>query len=155
VIAVLLALHGTGLAQGRKPFALLPDSSARDVLHFCSRGGLQRVDGAWHPTRTEIKLLESRLADISRLPSKGKLKGVQISQPGLYYRQYIAVVVAGHKLIYVNAFSDNPPSSWRTRVVDICDTGPQGWGVLYNPESGHFSELRTNAMLAPPPPPPH
>jgi hypothetical protein len=154
VIAVLLMLSANVFAQEKKPFVLLPDSSAHNVLHLCSRVGLQRVDGSWRPTRAEIELLESRLVDILQLQSKGAVKDIRISQPNRYYRQYIAVVVRGHKLIYLNAFSHNPPSSWRTRLVDICDTGPQEWGVLYDPETGHFSELRTNAMLAPPPPPP-
>jgi hypothetical protein len=77
----------------------------------------------------------------------------QIRQPYVYYRQYIPVVVGSQKLIYVNAFSHKPLASWRTRLVDICDTGATEWGVLYDPTTGEFSDLRTNSALAAPPPP--
>jgi hypothetical protein len=153
-IVVLLMLNASAYTQEKKPFVLLPDSAALEVSRLCSREGLAHVDGSWHPTTPDIELLESRLVRISGLRSKGALKGLQINQPDRYYRQYIAVVIGGHKLIYLNAFSQKPPSSWRTRLVDICDTGPAEWGVLYDPATGHFSDLRTNAMLAPPPPPP-
>ncbi|PYV71480.1 MAG: hypothetical protein DMG96_28705 [Acidobacteria bacterium] len=150
VITAFLILNANTYAQKQKPFALLPKSAAHSLSRLCSREGLPNVDGSWRPTKYDIELLESRLADISRLRSKGALKSIQISQPGRYYRQYIAVVVGGHRLIYVNAFSHRPTSFWRTRLVDICDTGPSEWGVLYDPGTGSFSDLRTNAILAPP-----
>jgi hypothetical protein len=154
VIAVLLTLNAGVYAQEKKPFVLLPDSAARNVSRLCSRKGLPHVDGSWRPTTADIELLESRLPDILRLRSKAALKGIQISQPGRFYRQYIPVVVGRHKLIYVNAFSTyKPPSSWRTRLVDVCDTGRGEWGVLYDPATGNFSDLQTNSVLAPPPPP--
>jgi len=156
LLAVLLLMQGCVFAEDRKPHALLPANSARDVLHFCSRSGLQRVDGAWQPTGAEIKLLESRLDGVSQLRSEGAPSGVQIGRPKLYFRQYIAVMVAGQKLIYVNAFSSiSPPLDWRKRLVDICDSGPSEWGVLYNPKGGIFLDLQTNVGLVPPPPPPH
>ena len=154
VVAVILIVNANAYAQEKKPFALLPDGAAHDVARLCSRENLSNVDGSWRPTKPDIELLESRLVDISRLRSKGAVKGIHISQPGRYYRQYIAVVVDGHKLIYVNAFSNKPPSSWRTRFVDICDSGTSEWAVLYDPANGYFADLQTNAILAPPPPAP-
>jgi hypothetical protein len=121
VIAAMLLVNANMYAQETKPFAILPDNAAHKVLHLCSREGSPNVDGSWHPTKLEIERLESRLMDISRLRSKGA--AIQISQPGHYYRQYIAVMVRGHKQIYVNASSDRPPSVWHTRIVDISDSG--------------------------------
>jgi hypothetical protein len=141
-------------AQEQTPSVLLPDSAAHNLSRFCSRKGLPHVDESWHPITHDVELLESRLADILRLRSKGALKGIQIRQPGRYYRQYVAVVVGRRKLIYVNAFSTHePPLSWRAQLVDTCDTGPAEWGVLYDPATGDFSDLRTNAVLEPPSPP--
>jgi hypothetical protein len=93
------------------------------------------------------------LVNVSRLRSNGEIRDVQVLQPNAYYRKCIPVVVGAEKLIYVNAFSHKPPASWRTRLVDICDTGAREWGVLYDPTTGEFSGLRTNyALMAPPPP---
>jgi hypothetical protein len=98
------------------------------------------------------------LMSVSRLRSIdgdiGEIRDVQILQPDAYYRQYIPAMVGSKKLIYVNAFSFKPPASWRTRLVDICDTGATEWGVLYDSTTGEFSDLRTNAPLPVPPPPP-
>jgi hypothetical protein len=153
VIAVLLMLNASVYAQEKKSSVLLPESAAHHVSRLCSREGLPRVDGSWRPTTHDIELLESRLVDVSQLQGEGEPKNIQIGQPSRYYRQYVAVVVGGHKLIYVNAFSSvKPPPSWRTQLVDICDGGSADWGVLYDPPTGHFSELRTNAVLPLPPP---
>jgi hypothetical protein len=152
VIAAILLLNANVYAQQTKPFVLLPDNAAHKISRLCSREGVPNVDGSWRPTKLEIERLESRLMDISRLRSKDA--AIQISQPDHYYRQYVAVVVRGYKLIHVNAFSDRPSSVWHRRIIDICDSGPSGWGVLYEPANGHFSDLRTNAMIPAPPPPP-
>ena len=119
-----------------------------------SRDGLVGVTGAWRPNKSDLELLESRLADISVVQSQSASKDTHIGQPSLYYRQYIAVLVGRRKLIYVNGFLDKPPSSWRKRVVNICDTGPTDWGVVYDPANTHFFDLRTNVGLPVPPPPP-
>lgn len=158
IVPILLVMSATVYAQEKKPFVLLPDSAARAVSHLCSREGVGKVQGSWNPTSHDIERLESELAAISRLRSRhgevGELKGVQISQPYAYYRQYVAVVAGGHKLIYVNAFSYQPPSSWRKQLVDLCDTGRDAWGVQYDPATGHFSDLIINVGLTPPAPPP-
>ena len=151
-IATLLLLTATTSAQETKSFIVLPDSAIHKVSHLCSREGLPKVAGSWRPTTAQIELLESRLMDISRLVSGGEVKGVQISQPAHYYRQYVPVLVGKQQLIYVNAFSDSPPPAWRTGFVDMCDA--DAWGVLYDPRTGHFSSLRINSSLPVPPPPP-
>ena len=154
MIGILLFLSSVTYAQTKKPFVLLPATAAQSASHFCSRAGIPKVSGSWHPTKTELQRLESHLMGISGLKSEDELKQVQIAQPAGFYRQYIPIVVGGRKLIYINAFSWTPASYWHERIVDLCDTWPSGWGVLYEPKTGQFSHLRTNAMLVPPPPPP-
>jgi hypothetical protein len=153
VIAMFLILSASTFAQEKKPYALLPGSAAHDVSRLCSREGISGVGRSWHPNADQIGLLESLLVSVSRLRSNGESRNVQILQPYVYYRQYIPVVVGSQKLIYVNAFSHKQLASWRTRLVDICDTGATEWGVLYDPTTGEFSDLRTNSALAAPPPP--
>jgi hypothetical protein len=153
MIGILFLLSSVTYGQAKKPSVLLPATAAQSVSHFCSRAGIPKVSGSWHPTQTELERLESHLMRISRLKSEDELKEVQIAQPAGFYRQYIPIVVGGRKLIYVNAFSRTPASYWHERIEDVCDAGPSGWGVLYEPRTGQFSHLRTNAMLVPPPPP--
>ena len=150
MIGILLLLSSVTYGQAKKPSVLLPATAAQSVSHFCSRAGIPKVSGSWHPTQTELERLESHLMRISKLKSGDELKQVQIGQPAAFYRQYIPIVVGGRKLIYINAFSWTPASYWQERIMDRCDTGPSGWGVLYEPRTGQFSHLRTNAMLLPP-----
>jgi hypothetical protein len=145
-----------GYADENKPFSVLPTNAAKAVSRPCSRDGVAGITGGWRPLQSDIDQLESRLPDISRLRSRVEdigEAGIQIRQPTNYYRQYIGIVVGNRKLIYINAFSD-PHPEWRTQVVDVCDSGPSEWGVLYDPVTGRFSSLRANGGLPPPPPPP-
>ena len=104
------------------------------------------MDGSWKATEHDVATLESNLARISSLPSAGTLKGAAIAHPENCYRQYIPVIVAGRKWIYVNAFCGIEVSGWRTRFVTICDGGESVWGVLYDPATGEFSDLEVNGV---------
>jgi hypothetical protein len=108
------------------------------------------VVGGWEPTKGDIQSLESHLSRISKLRSKEGVVGTRIANPSSYYRQYVGIMVGARKLIYVNAFDafheNEPPSFWREQLVYICDGGSSAWGVLYDPETHKFSELRTNGM---------
>lgn len=154
-LTLLLVFCGTANAKKSRPFVLLPSTATQHISRLCSRKGISNVSGSWRPNKHDIQLLESRLPRISALRSKGELNGIQIQHPDRYYRQYIAVVVGSRRMIYLNAFSDRPSPPWRTELVDVCDSGPSGWGVLYDPVTGQFSFLRVNSMLAVPPPPRH
>ena len=125
-------------------FVLLPQNG-KSVLQLCSRRG-PKVDGSWKATEQDIALLESNLAHISSLRSAGSLKGARIAHPENCYRQYIPVMVAGRKLIYVNALCDIEVPGWRTHFVTICDGGESAWGVLYDPTTREFSDLEVNGV---------
>jgi hypothetical protein len=88
--------------------------------------------------------METQLSRISRLRSKFGVIGAHIERPERYYRQYVGIVVAKRKLIYINAFcDDNPLPIWRERIVDVCDGGCS-WGVVYDVEKETFSDLKMN-----------
>lgn len=151
-------IHATGVTQNppapqetpnssKSPtvrFVVLPDSE-KAVVRLCSRRG-PKVDGSWKTTEQHIAPLESNLARISSLRNAGTLKGMRIAHPENCYRQYIPVVVAGRKLIYVNAFCSIEVPGWRTHFVTICDGGESVWGVLYDPATGEFSDLEVNGV---------
>ena len=61
--------------------------------------------------------------------------------------QYVGIKIKGKKFIYINAFADSkPPTDWKEKAVIICDGGESSWGVLYNVETGKFSELAFNGV---------
>ena len=126
-------------------FTLLPESEIVGISRLCSRKG-PKVDGSWKPTTADIAMLESHLSRISLLKSRGVLNGINITHPGDCYRQYVPIIVAGRKLIYVNAFCNIVLPEWRKQFIDICDGGESAWGVLYDPATGEFSELATNGV---------
>jgi hypothetical protein len=126
-------------------FVLLPESKEGAVLRLCSRRG-PKVDCTWKATEQDITTLESNLRRISSLRSTGSVKGISIAHPEDCYRQYIPVIVARRKLIYVNAFCGIEVPGWRTDFVTICDGGESVWGVLYDPTTGEFSDLEVNGI---------
>jgi hypothetical protein len=149
VIAFTVALLSVQNAVGQraKPYVLLPESAANEVSILCSRE-VPKVDGSWRPTAADLQGLEARLSQISKLKSNEGMAGITIVNPEQYTRQYVAVVVAGRKLIYINAFPSDlePGDSWRKRLENICDGGSAIWGALYDPETGVFSDLKTNGI---------
>lgn len=90
--------------------------------------------------------MESQLSLVSRLRSNSGVIGMRIERPERYYRQYVGIMVAKRKLIYINAFcADPPPSYWEERIVDVCDGGCS-WGVVYDIEHEIFSDLEMNGI---------
>jgi hypothetical protein len=140
VITLLAAV--SVCAKSAKKAALLPESEAQSVTRMCSRNAPRKVDGSWRPTLADLDLLESRLPQISKLKSEG---GVQLQNPGGYYRQYVAIVIGGHQFIYINGLCRKPESNWREHLEIICD-GDCDWGVLYDPSTGEFSDLQVNGI---------
>jgi len=92
--------------------------------------------------------MESRFSRLLRLESEHCcVLGGRIERMETYRLQYVGLVVAGRKLVYVNAFCSAPPPAWdSTALVDACDGGPCYWGALYDPETGRFSELAFNGI---------
>ena len=133
LVVITLLAASTISAQSSKS-ALLPQKEAQSVTRLCSRGGPGKVDGSWEPTKADLQLLESRLSKI------------QIKNPESYYRQYVAIMVKGRKLIYINGLCTNPPSNWRNKLTDVCDGGDCFWGVIYDPDTGKFSDLQVNGV---------
>ena len=138
------------LCGAQRPFSVMPENAAKQITEYlCSREGVASVDGGWKLDAAIVSRLERDLKQISKLKSKDGMIGVRIRHPESYFRQYFGIIVAGRKLVFINAFAEeggNPPSFWQDQLVSICDGGFGSWGVLYDPTEGTFSDLRTNGI---------
>lgn len=150
VAAVLLALTAcselsrptlvpTRIKAGQSWVVTRP-ALAEQVLDTCSRDSPAqvpgRIEGYWAPAPQQVDALEARQQQLSP----------PIEQPASYDRQYVGVVIAGRRLIYINAFRlpDDSPLDPARQAIRICDGGTLAWGALYDPENGRFSEIRSN-----------
>jgi hypothetical protein len=147
MVAALLAIFGIiANSQEAKKSAVLPDNQSSRVTQLCSRGGPSKIDGSWTPSKEDVEKLESDLARVAKLRSKGGIRGGQVKHPERYYRQYLGIIVGHRKLIYVNAICESePPPSWREQLSDVCDGGCN-WGVEYDVTTRTFSNLQMNGV---------
>jgi hypothetical protein len=141
-LAVILAVTRLQVlvAQAKDPRAvLLPESAAKQVKQLCSRES-PKVDGVWTPSTTILGTMESRIDKVAELESThGRIK-----DPRQSYRQYVGILIEGKRYIYINGMCERPRGDWDKRLQDVCDGGSCFWSVLYNVESGSFSNLQTN-----------
>lgn len=140
----LVMLWHLSVTQAQDSHAvLLPESAAAELAHLCSRES-PKIDGTWVPSATVLATMESHLDQIADLSSSAMKKSRQ-KDPHEAYRQYIGVLIGGQRYVYINGFCYKPDgSSWNKHLSDVCDGGECHWGVLYNVQSGKFSDLRAN-----------
>lgn len=132
--------------------ALLPATQARQALQQCSRESPHPITGVWKVSPAVIANLEQDLPKLSKLVSKTCCgKGLSVSRPSAYYRQYVGISIDGRNYVYINAFADHPVyrqpkdrDRWRTVPELVCDGGDSFWGVLYDPATRQFSQLSFN-----------
>lgn len=147
--AVLVALAASsglsGAAARDRTWTILPESAASEARHLCSREGPPTFEGTWALTARDVRESEQRLGMVSLLNGDGALDGIKA--PRRYSRQYIGLVIGGRKWKYVDAFmADGSASGWRTKLSDTCAGGTAAWGVLYDPATRCFSQLRANGI---------
>ena len=137
-VTVLLPGHST----------VLPGSAAQELSRPCSRPGPPLFSETWQPSEEDIANLEAKLRALQgRRAGLCCLLGAKLRDPGMYYRQYLGIVVDGKKVIYVNAFeAEQPPASWRTEPVDYCDGGTASWGAVFDPAGEDFRGLAFNGV---------
>jgi hypothetical protein len=101
---------------------------------------------SWSPSPAEIEDLESKLSQISEHKIRGwESTTIRIEHPEKYFRQYVGVKHHGKRVIYINAFCDDPPSSdWRTRLYVVIDGDVGYWHAFYDPDKKTFSDLTIN-----------
>jgi len=146
VVAGLL-IFLIAVAQGEQDqcSVLLPESEANRLASMYPKKGPQGIDGSWQPSRSQIETLEASLPHISDLRNGGAPNGQKIEHPERYYRQYLAVVRAGQKVIHVNALCQvGEISYWRNQLAIVMDGGSCFWNAWYDPATEKFSELYIN-----------
>src|ERR1043166_8760185 len=115
LIIVLFALS-TDLYAQRAKSALLPVSQAKDLAEQCSRDSPRDYTDTWVPTPDQIREMEKRLGDISKLKAECCIQGHMVSDPESWYLQYVGLVWHGEKIIYISAPDVDEPVY--TLVVD-------------------------------------
>jgi hypothetical protein len=111
----------------------------------------------------QIKSMERKLKNISKLKVEDCcIEGASISDPNDWYMQYAALVWKGRRIIYISGISRELPEKgpcfdkdfivtdlncdrWKYHAEIVCDGGTQ-WGVIFNVESGKFSNLSINGI---------
>ncbi|MGO9336623.1 MAG: hypothetical protein ACLPY1_03850 [Terracidiphilus sp.] len=132
--------------QQEQRSVLLPAHESKAVSDRYSRERSEKIGGSWQPTKVDLDGLESNLPQISSMKVLGWDSKIHIDHPDRYFRQYVAVLVAGRREVFVNAFCDGQSfPDWRERLVVVIDGGTCYWQALYDPATKQFSNLMINA----------
>lgn len=146
---MVLILSST-IASGEdlKMYTVLSGQEAKNIVNQCSRTSPQDITDFWIPDEKVIASIESNLEIIEQLdPELCCFSNVRISNVQNYFRQYVGILYEGHRLIYINAFlGPHSPKNWQTEAVIACDGGTSFWGVIFDPETGQFSQLAINGV---------
>lgn len=131
-------------SQQMKPdFALLPESEIRAFANEFLGIPNTQVQ-SWEPTVREIDDLESNLTQISSLREKARNSNRHIDDPNRYFRQYLAIVHDGRKLIFINALCSIErahSNDWQNHLIVVIDGGKCYWHATYDPLTLKFSDL--------------
>jgi len=152
--------------------SVLSGSEALRALDQCSHYGPGDATATWVPSTKQIKELERRLPGFLRqqeLRPPGSLRtyyrqyvgvvrgGRQLIYVNGFPKNSIADDVAfmgqfvrEHPEVKLTA-KEFPESmrtldAWHSYAVVVCDGGSSYWGVLYDPETRHFSEYSANGI---------
>jgi hypothetical protein len=132
-------------AQQVQHYVFLPESEAKNLARNFPKSGPDKIDGGWRPSESQIQALEANLRHISELRDGSAPNGERIEHPDTYFRQYLGVVRAGRKLIYVNALCDVADIPyWRDHIAIVADGGKCFWQSWYDPSTGKFLDININ-----------
>ena len=150
--AVLAASILAGSGSADPEVAVLPPSEA-ERMQQCSRAGPPPFDGTWTPTPEQISFLKGRLSGLVGMQSTACcLPGASIRTLSGMRIQVVGLVLSDTKarVLYLNGFAGLAETaghdSWRTNAYIVCDGGSNHWGVLFDPETGTFSQLAFNGQ---------
>ncbi len=145
VFLILTLFISNAPSQQEKRSVLLPSREVKAVSDRYSSVRLEKYGGSWEPTKADLDGLDKSLSQVSKMKIFGWPARIHIEHPEQYFRQYVAVLVAGNKMIFVNAFSDVQEfPHWRDRLVFVIDGDLGFWQVLYDPATNQFLNLRIN-----------
>jgi len=139
---VIFTFVAAASGQQDQHYVVLPQSAGHSVFNLF---GKDTRLGSWQPSKADIDGLEGNLSQISALSETGFKSTRHIEHPGTYFRQYIGATVNQSKLIYVNAFCDDPPPpNWKDHLYVVMDGWTCYWQAFYDPATKKFSSLTIN-----------
>jgi len=98
----------------------------------------------WTPAESDVLLAEKELIPFLSRSGDTRVKEI-LSKIKTYKRQYVGVVIAGHKYVYFNLFCV-ALNYWTRREVVVFDGGTCFFNVRFSTESKAFSDLRVNGV---------
>jgi hypothetical protein len=138
IALLLLSLIQSAPGQQEQRWVILPTTEAAHLGGKVNR----------QPTKEDIVGLEKDLPRISELAARGWKPVRRIDHPEQYFRQYLGVVVAGKKKIFINAFCNAPSSpDWHSRLLLTADGGSCFWHVTYDLAARRFAGLEINGRV--------
>lgn len=132
--------------KGEPEFTLLPASEIPAAIGYFIR--TKPAAESWEPTLGEIEEVEANLSQITTLGKVDSNPGARIDDPRQYFRQYLAVVVNGRRMVLLNAFCSNQghANDWRKHLVFALDGGKCFWHAIYDPATARFFDLKVNGV---------
>jgi hypothetical protein len=154
LVVLLLPQQSSAAAPVLNPAygVVLPESSSAPLRRpqLCNRAMPWPIEGTWTPDAGVIARLEARLAPA--------LKSALDAEPAstfpkpevaAFYRQYLGFIVAGRRIVYVNAAHEKTlkrarPDEWKTVAWSGCDGGLSLFGAEYDPATDTIRNLTFN-----------
>ncbi len=106
-------------------------------------GRISGADGYWTPQKDQVlkleESIETELRQIAPLQSPNLWE--KLSQ---YKRQYLGILRDGRLKIYANFFCSDDIADWREQPVLVLDGGDCFFHLVYDLDTGAFSELSIN-----------
>lgn len=105
------------------------------------------LTGCWSPERRDILVLEAGLA---RAVDDHWRTTHPDARPRTTraYRQYTGMFRNGTPVVYVNAmptpFAERHYELWREGHLQVCDGGPEFFGIVFTPSTGEFDSFEAN-----------
>ena len=146
---VRMVLAAVALTCCARPPALRLDATRRVVLDTsdvsaasrpCSRPWPTNIGGVWRPTAGDVARADTLVVtELAR-----RLSGVRwwVPRPDSlrphasdYYRQYVGILIAGQRVLYVNGFHrdllrfQKDTLDWTRRFLNVCDGGELLFGA--------------------------
>jgi len=131
---------------------IISSNKGADMLKQCSRAAPGEVDSFFTLTSNDVQKLENNFKKILNIRAKdccllnGMIKNIEN-----YCFQYVGFVINNKKYIYVNALKMESEEDlktiykdWKTSPIIICDGGDSFWGIIYDLETGLFTQLSIN-----------
>ena len=98
----------------------------------------------WTPSESDVLVAEHELIPFLGRSHDARIREI-LSKIKTYKRQYVGVVIAGHKYVYFNLFCV-APNYWTRAEVVVLDGGTCFFNVRFSSETKAFSELRLNGV---------